>query len=66
MYRNSCSKAESVGDESPTGFDSIRTFHRVLNDEDGATNRQPAGGIVNPGLYTPSTGNKFFGGGRHY
>jgi hypothetical protein len=55
-----------MADEAPTGFDSIFSFHRVFHNKDGAGYRQARGWVINPILYTPSSGNQFFGGGRHY
>ena len=57
MYSNSCSIAESMGDKSPRGFDSIWSTHRIVNNKDRARHGQPTGWIIDPVLYSTSASN---------
>jgi hypothetical protein len=52
---NSCTIAECMADETPTGFNAIFSFHSVFHNKDGTGDRQARGWVINPRLYTPST-----------
>jgi hypothetical protein len=45
---------ESMADKPPRSLNAVRSFHRVLDDEDGAGNRKARGGIIEPVLDTAS------------
>jgi hypothetical protein len=63
---NACTVSECMADETPTGFDSIFSFHSVFHNKHSAGNWKSGGWVVEPGVNPSCTGNQFFGGVRHF